>query len=242
MKIGVVIPTLDEAGAIEAALRSLGAAGPGDGAELAASLVEVEVVVADGGSRDDTCARARMAGARVIDLPRDPTQGRARQLQAGFTACAGDAVLFLHADTRLPEGWALAVKRALADPSIVGGAFRFRFDPQEGVSPLLRLIEWGARLRAALFALPYGDQALFVRRPALEKMGGVPQAPFMEDLDLVRAMKRHGRIARLPEPATTSSRRYREAGVLRTFARNLVSLLAWRLGLDRARVAAWYRR
>jgi hypothetical protein len=150
--------------------------------------------------------------------------------------------LFLHADTRLPAGWAGAVKAALADPRVVGGAFRFQFEPAEGGAPLLRAIEWGARLRAALFRLPYGDQALFVRRAALERMGGVPQAVFMEDLDLVAAMKRHGRLALLAAPARTSSRRYRDRGVLRTFGRNALALLAWRLGLPRERVAAWYRR
>jgi len=244
VKIGVVIPTLDEASAIEGALGSVGRAGPGDGAaDLPESKgIEIEIVVADGGSRDDTCARARRAGARVIELPRDPSRGRARQLQAGFAACTGDVVLFLHADTRLPESWAGAVSAALADPGVVGGAFRFQFDPAEGGSARLRAIEWGARLRAALFRLPYGDQALFVRRAALERMGGVPQAVFMEDLDLVAGMKRHGRLALLAAPAPTSSRRYRAGGVLRIFARNALALLAWRLALPRDRVAAWYRR
>jgi hypothetical protein len=133
------------------------------------------------------------------------------------------------------------VRDALADPAVAGGAFRFRFDRAEGLSPALRGIEWGARLRVALFGLPYGDQAIFVRRRVLEAMGGVPRVPLMEDLDLVRGLRRHGRLARLALPATTSSRRYRARGVGRAFLRNLGALLAWRLGLDRARVAAWYR-
>ena len=273
MKLGVVIPTLDEADAVEAALRSVAGSGPGDGAPDKAGLetaglgspctepVEIEIVVADGGSADDTCQRARRLGAemaaeavagesrpdarvreaRVIELPADRGAGRARQLQAGFEACSGDAVLFLHADTRLPAGWAGAVCDALADPGVVGGSFRFRFDPSDGLSLGLRVIEWGVRLRVALFGLPYGDQAIFVRRPVLETMGGVPQTPMMEDLDLVDAMKRQGRMARLTAAATTSPRRYRENGVLRTFLRNLTALTAWRLGFDRARVAAWDR-
>ena len=98
-----------------------------------------------------------------------------------------------------------------------------------------------ARLRVALFKLPYGDQALFVRRAALQAMGGVPQVPIMEDLDLVRAMRRRGRVAALPLRATTSSRRYLSAGVWRTVARNAIASLAWWLGWDRERVAAWYR-
>jgi glycosyltransferase involved in cell wall biosynthesis len=276
VKLGVVIPTLDEAESVEAALRSVVGAGPGDDAPRAsrsedpgsgpAEPVEIEIVVADGGSRDDTCPRVRRWGAemtaaataertgapshppprgpsdvRVLELGRDATAGRSGQLQAGFEVCGGDAVLFLHADTRLPVGWAEAVRDALADPAVAGGAFRFAFDPSEPISPALRLIEWGAHLRVALFGLPYGDQAIFARRRVLEAMGGVPQAPLMEDLDLVRGLKRHGRLVRLPLPATTSARRYRAGGVGRTFLRNLGALLAWRLGLDRARVAAWYR-
>jgi glycosyltransferase involved in cell wall biosynthesis len=245
VKLGVVIPTLDEADAVEPALRSVVDSGPGDG------VLELEIVVADGGSRDETCLRARTWGSemaadgllhtpaigtlhtRVIELSRDREAGRARQLQAGFEACGGDAVLFLHADTRLPSGWAADVCRALADPAVVGGAFRFRFDPAEmaeGRTLGLRIIEWGAHLRVALFGLPYGDQAIFARRRALEAIGGVPQVPMMEDLDLVAALKRLGRLARLPAPATTSPRRYREHGVLRVFIRNSLALSAWRLG------------
>jgi len=267
VKLGVVIPTLDEADAVEAALRSVAGADPGDDAPAATASrsappvpaggdpMEIEIVVADGGSRDDTCQRARSwrpertaatdAGAvgapRVIELPRDPAAGRARQLQAGLEACGGDVILFLHADTRLPPGWAGAVRRARADPEVAGGAFRLRFDPAEGRSLALRAVEWGARLRVALFGLPYGDQAIFVRRPVLEAIGGVPRAPIMEDLDLVHAVKRHGRLARLDAPATTSPRRYRANGVPRTFLRNAVALGAWRLGVDRERVAGWYR-
>ena len=108
-----------------------------------------------------------------------------------------------------------SVRAALADPRVVGGAFRLRFESR---SPALRLIEWGARLRVALWRLPYGDQALFVRRSVLEELGGVPQAPIMEDLDLVRSLQRRGRIACLPLAVTTSARRYRAHGTLRGFA------------------------
>ncbi|NNL65994.1 MAG: glycosyltransferase family 2 protein, partial [Myxococcales bacterium] len=215
MKIGVVIPTLDEAQTVETALRSVVGEGSSDDA--------VEVIVVDGGSRDETCARARKAGARVIETSSSGTAGpaasRARQLQAGFEACEGDAVLFLHADTVLPEGWAGLVGEALADPGVAGGAFRFRFDPAEGTSAWLRAVEWGARQRVAWLGLPYGDQGIFARRSVLERMGGVPQVAIMEDLDLVDGIKRHGRLARLDAPATTSSRRYRAHGALRTFGR-----------------------
>ena len=222
MALSVVIPALDEGDCIEAALASASAPG-------------VEVLVVDGGSHDDTVARARGRGARVLFS----APGRARQLDAGVQAATGDVLLFLHADTLLPPGFDAAVMRALADPGVAGGAFRFRFDQR---SLALRAVEWGARLRVSLFRLPYGDQALFLRRHVLEALGGVPQVPILEDLDLVRGIRRAGRLALLELPATTSARRYEAHGVLRTMLRNWIATGAWAAGVDRSRVAAWYRR
>jgi rSAM/selenodomain-associated transferase 2 len=222
VRIAVVIPTLQEQDRIAHAIESARAPG-------------VEIIVADGGSRDATRERAVAAGARVVAA--EP--GRARQLSAGARATEAEVILFLHADTRLAPGWADAVSAALADPDVVGGAFGFRF-AEPGLA--LRLVEWGVRARLALAGLPYGDQALFARRSALEAIGGVPDVPIMEDLDLVRALRRRGRLALLKLPATTSARRYLERGVARTVAKNALALLGWALGLDRARIAAWYRR
>jgi rSAM/selenodomain-associated transferase 2 len=222
VKIAVVIPALNEVARIAGAIES-------------ASAPDVEVLVVDGGSRDGTPRRAAAAGAGVLESP----PGRARQLEAGVRATRSDAILFLHADTRLPPGFDAAVRASLEDADVVGGAFRFRFDAR---SVSLRLVEWGARLRVALFGLPYGDQALFVRREVLERIGGVPQAPIMEDLDLARALRRCGRLAQLPLPATTSARRYLAGGVFKTMARHWAAAAAWLLSLDRERIAAWYQR
>ncbi len=218
----MVIPALDEAERVAGAVESARAPG-------------VEVLVVDGGSADSTASVAAAAGARVVVS----APGRARQLARGAHEARGEAILFLHADTRLPAGWSLAVRAALRDPAVVGGAFRFRFDER---SAGLRFVEWGARLRVSLLKLPYGDQALFARRSALEAIGGVPQAPVMEDLDLVAALRRRGRLALLGLPATTSARRYLSGGVARTMARHWLAAGAWRLGIDRSRVAAWVRR
>lgn len=243
MKIAVVIPALDEAERVAEAVESArAAADPGPSAAPGAD--GVEVVVVDGGSRDDTARRAVAAGARVIEAP----AGRAGQLAAGARATGGDVVLFLHADTRLPGGWVRAVHTALREPEVVGGAFALRFDrgarrdaraPRAG--GVLGLIEGGARLRGRLLSLPYGDQGLFVRRSVLEAIGGVPQVPILEDLDLVAALKRRGRLALLPLAVESSARRY-EGRPLRQMLRNWLALAAWALGVDRRRIAGWYGR
>lgn len=222
VNIAVVIPALDEASEIEKAVSS--AAGP-----------DVDVIVVDGGSRDGTREAARSAGARVLNAQR----GRARQLQVGFEASKSDVVLFLHADTCLPGGWEAAVAAALENPETVGGAFRLEFD-ERGLR--MRILEWAARLRIALFAFPFGDQGIFVRRSVLDEIGGVPDVPIMEDADMVRDMKRLGRLALLPISATTSARRYREGGIARTSVIHFFALAAWGVGIDRGRLAGWLDR
>jgi rSAM/selenodomain-associated transferase 2 len=224
VKLAVVIPALDEADWIAGAVTSATADG-------------VEVVVVDGGSRDDTADRAVAAGARVVRSE----SGRARQIQAGVDASTGSILLILHADTRLVPGYAEAIRRALQDPGVIGGAFRFQFDRGDGQAAALRFIEWGARLRVAAFGLPYGDQALFMRRSVLAKVGGIPQVPIMEDLDLVAALRREGRLAAISLPATTSARRYVTNGAWRTMGLHWLAAGAWALGIDRRRIAAWVR-
>jgi rSAM/selenodomain-associated transferase 2 len=221
VRIAVVIPALDEAETVEAAIASARSAD--------------EIVVVDGGSLDRTADRARAAGAQVLMSSR----GRARQLEAGWRATGAEVVLFLHADTRLPDGWAAAVRDALAAPDVAGGAFALRFDDR---SLAMRVVEWGAHRRAAVAGLPYGDQALFVRRRVLEAIGGIAPVPIAEDLDLVHALRAHGRLALLPLAVSTSARRYRKHGAFRTWLRHAVALVAWRVGVDRERIARWVRR
>lgn len=227
--IDVVIPTLDEGDWIAATLESL-FAGAGD--------AQLDVVVVDGGSRDRTRELAREFGARVFQS----APGRARQLQAGLEATAGEVVVFVHADTRLPRGWAAALTRALARPGCVAGAFDFAFEHVPASPGSLAWVEWGTRLRARWLGLPYGDQALFARRRELEAIGGVPQTSLMEDLDLVVRLRRRGAFTLLPLAVHTSPRRHLEHGVWRSAARHAIALLAWRLGAPRARLREWLGR
>ncbi len=220
MTISVVIPALEEAARIRRAVECVAGTG-------------VEVIVVDGGSRDETARLAREAGARVF-VAREGQRGRAHQLRLGGEKSTGDVILFLHADTVLAAGWREAVEHALSDPGCAGGAFSLRFAARGGRE---RWVEGWVALRVALFDLPYGDQAIFLRREVMMEMGGVPSVPIMEDLDLVRAIKRAGRLEILALPATTSSRRYRDRGTLRTIFWHQIALIGWLLDWDRAWLA-----
>lgn len=222
MSVSVVIPALDEAERIAATV-------------AAAKAPDVEVLVVDGGSSDDTAAAATRAGARVLAAPR----GRGAQLAAGAAAARGDILLFVHADTRLPAGFADAARAALAAPGVAIGAFRLGID-----APGLRFrcVELLVRLRCALFGLPYGDQALFVRAGLYRELGGFAQLPAMEDFDFVLRARRRGRVAMAPLAVRTSPRAWRRHGVLRLSALNLFCAVACRCGVPVARVASWRRR
>jgi rSAM/selenodomain-associated transferase 2 len=220
--VSVVIPTLDEAERI--ALTVAAAVAPG-----------VEVLVVDGGSADGTVAAAERAGARVLTAPR----GRGAQLAAGAAAARGEILLFVHADTRLPAGFAAAARATLSGPRIALGAFRLGID-----APGLRFrcVELLVRLRCALFGMPYGDQALFVRRELYGELGGFANLPAMEDFDFVLRARRRGRVAMAPLAVRTSARAWRRHGVLRLSTVNLLCAIACRCGVPAARVAGWRQR
>ncbi|HET8645051.1 MAG TPA: TIGR04283 family arsenosugar biosynthesis glycosyltransferase [Vicinamibacteria bacterium] len=217
--ISVVIPALDEERAIAGAIGSVrDEAG--------------EVIVADGGSADGTCAVAEAAGAVVVAGPR----GRGAQLDQGARAARGEWLLFLHADTRLQPRWSAAL-RAL-EPDVAGGAFRLAIDSPR---PAFRVIELGARLRCRFLRLPYGDQALFARREAYQHIGGFRPLPLMEDVDFVRRLRGAGRLALLPQPALTSPRRWEARGVLRGTLRNWRVMALYALGRSPESLARIYR-
>jgi len=217
--LSVVIPTLNEAARIGPSIRAV--LRPG-----------VEVIVADGGSTDGTREMASASGARVIDAP----PGRGPQLNAGAAHAGEPFLLFLHADTLLPPDYTDAVRRVLMDPGVAVGAFRLRVD-RPGL--LMRLVETGIRIRCALFRMPYGDQALFLRAESFRRLGGFAEISLMEDVDLVRRAGAIGSIRIAPEAVVTSGRRWDSAGVLRMTLINLSCLLGFRLGIPTARLKTW---
>ena len=222
MRISVVIPTLNEALELPqtlARLQGLGAVS--------------EVIVADGGSRDETVELARAGGARVVLSPR----GRGRQLREGAAVATGDAILLLHADTWMPPGGDVALIEVLAKPGAVAGAFLKRFREGHWLMAGSRL---KCRIRMSTLNFAYGDQALFVRRDILERIGGVPAVPLMEEHELCRLLGQQGRLGLASATVLTSARRFRDRGVLRTYARMIAIEIRWRLGASPERLAAAY--
>jgi rSAM/selenodomain-associated transferase 2 len=221
--LSAVIPTWNAAGTLPATLAGLQAAGS-----------VREVIVADGGSSDETAAHARGAGARVIVAPR----GRGSQLAAGAAAAAGDWLLFLHADCRLEPGWEDAVGTFLTAPRARSRAGYFDLALDDG-APSARRLERLVAWRCRILALPYGDQGLLIARTLYDAIGGFSPLPLMEDVDLVRRLGRR-RLARIGARCIASARRYRRDGYLRRPLRNLLCLSLYLTGVPAQHIARLY--
>lgn len=206
MRLSIIVPALDEASQIVAALEALAPLRAGGH----------EVIVVDGGSADGTRELAAALADRVLQAPR----GRARQMNAGAAIATGDVLVFLHADTRLPPDAAPLVLEALASRG--WGRFDVRI---EGRSPLFAVVAFCMNWRSRLSGIATGDQAMFVRREVFAAAGGFADIPLMEDIALSARLKRFSPPACLPQRAVTSGRRWERRGVLRTI------VLMWRLRL-----------
>ena len=190
---------LNEAANLRACLDSAFAAGG-----------EVDVIVVDGGSADGSVDIARGTAATVLS---SSVAGRAHQLNLGASRSQGNVLLFLHADTVLPPGWLTALKEALRhDASVVGGGFRRRFTHS---SVFLRFTCWLAGWRVRWWGCLLGDQAMFVRRPAFDAVGGFPAIRIFEDVELSLRVRKFGRIVLLPPCVISSGRRFDRRGPLR---------------------------
>ncbi len=197
----IILPVYNEAGVLGKTLSGL----PRD--------VDLEIIVVDGGSTDGTGDVAgNFSGVRLLQAPR----GRGSQMNAGAKIARGRFLIFLHADTCLGPEHLAALRRAAADPKFAAGAFKLHLAPSV---PALRLISWGANLRGSLFGLPYGDQALTLKRDLFQTLGGFSlRRP--EDLDLVIRLRRHTRIRILTPPVASSGRKWLRQGYFYTTLRN----------------------
>ncbi|NBC00101.1 MAG: glycosyltransferase [Bacteroidetes bacterium] len=220
MHLSVIIPTLNEAAQLPRTLQS-----------VVRQDHACEVIVVDGGSTDGTRAVASEA-ARLLEAPR----GRAQQMNAGARAATGAALLFLHADTRLPPRAFAQIRQTLQTPGTEAGAFRLTFDRS---SPLLDFYAWCTRW--PLPQICFGDRGLFMTRAAFEAVGGFPDQPMFEDLALVCALHRRGGFRFLDMAVTTSARRFSAMG---TFKQQLLNAFLWTrymTGADPQALTRYYR-
>ena len=221
MNISVIIPVLNEEKTIAATLHAL------------LNLRPHEIIVVDGGSDDRTGETSRQLGAKVLSAER----GRAWQMNYGARCATGEVLLFLHADTKLPDSAFQDIAAALGESRCAGG----RFDVElEGRHWMLKIVGALINYRSRATKVSTGDQALFVRREIFERMGGFPDIPLMEDIALCRSLKRLGGIACLRSRVVTSARRWESDGVWRTIFRMWTLKFLYLAGVSPARLKQFY--
>jgi rSAM/selenodomain-associated transferase 2 len=240
MKVSVVIPVLNERDSLPATIAAL----------RACRGIE-EIIISDGGSTDGTADWVR---AQQDLLLVDSARGKGPQLNSGAARAIGDVLLFLHADCALSPAALNALHSALSDagrsgpqistprasiPKPLGGAFYLRFAESRPRS--LRLVAWGINLRARLRGSATGDQGIFVLRDVFHSIGGAPDWPLFEDVELVRRIKTAGKFVVLKTPLTVSGRRYIEHGVFRTALLIYSLRFAYWLGVPPQRLKSWFR-
>lgn len=225
MKISIIIPALHEGEQINEALNSL---------KAAASGIPYAVIVADGDPAGGTIRHITDSRVMTLTAPK----GRARQMNAGAARASGDILLFLHADTHLPHNVFFKIMAALSDGRFIGGAFDLGIRNGRRIFQIIgRCASWKHRLTR----VPYGDQAIFMLRHYFEKMGGYPEIPLMEDVELMKRVKRQGgRIIILPQLVMTSSRKWQEDGVAYTIVRNWMIQTLYLLGVPADRLVKYY--
>ena len=223
MRFSIIIPVLNEEAILEEHLAHL---------TRQCTDHECELLIVDGGSSDATIAIAQRYG-QVLQSPR----GRARQMNAGAAAASGDVLLFLHADTRLPDDALSAIERALASSRVVGGAFRICFNCD--LWPY-RVVAFATNLRSRARTLFTGDQAYFIRATSFYTIGGYPDQPLMEDLEIINRLRNIGKVVLLPQYVTTSARRHQKIGLMRSVLFMWYLRTLYRCGVSPVRLQRMY--
>jgi rSAM/selenodomain-associated transferase 2 len=223
-RISIIMPVLNESANLQRAIESTQ---PSD---------NIEVIVVDGGSTDDTCQVAAALGVQVIVSP----AGRSKQMNLGAAAATGDILLFLHGDSRLPLGFDRLIRQVMCRKEApIAGAFRLGIDaPQRS----LRWVERGVNWRSQVCQMPYGDQGIFLSAKVFQEIGGFPDLPIMEDFELIRRLRQRGKISIVPQPVMTSARRWLQKGILKTTSINQLMVVGYLGGVSPARLVALYRR
>ncbi|MEQ1908847.1 MAG: TIGR04283 family arsenosugar biosynthesis glycosyltransferase [Vicinamibacterales bacterium] len=220
--IAVIVPVLNDSDALGGLLADL------------APDPDFELIVVDGGQDQ---AVERLLSSRPATRLIHAGAGRGRQMNAGAEVTSATWLLFVHADSRLPYGWASAL--AGSNTTVAGGWFRFALDDTAWQARIVeRLVAW----RISMFGLPYGDQGLFVRRSIFDQLGGFRDWPLMEDVDFVRRLSAAGQVVELPMALRTSARRWRRDGWFRRSARNSLLVALYFAGVAPRRLARWYAR
>jgi uncharacterized protein len=257
-KLSIIMPVLNEADQIAAILKQIKA-------QVQLSQVQslVEILIVDGGSQDHTVELAKHELAKhelakhelakhevlqqsdpaPIHIPIDITviessPGRAKQMNAGAQMARGEILLFLHADTQLPDDFWQQIETTLATENVIAGAFELTII---GESLGLRWVERGVRWRSHLLQLPYGDQAIFLRSAVFWQLGGFAEMPIMEDFELIQRLKKQGRVAIAPAAVQTSARRWQKLGIFKTTVINQVMIVGYRLGIPLESLTKLYR-
>ncbi len=224
--ISVVMPVLHEEAGINSVISHLRELGPRD---------SFEIIVVDGDPGGGTVRAIADTAVRTLSAE----QGRARQMNRGAGIARGDVLLFLHADTRLPPGALSLIHVALCDSRVVAGAFDLGIDTDRGI---FRITEKYVFLRTRLTRVPFGDQAIFIRKGYFDRIGGYREIPIMEDVELMtRIRKGGGQIRVIPAKVRTSPRRYYREGIVYGTLRNWLLQILYALGVPPERLARWYR-
>lgn len=223
IKISVIIPVLNEAKAIKNVLFNL------------QSYPELEIIVVDGSSEDETVAISESFGYKVLSSCR----GRSIQMNTGARIATGDILLFLHGDTILPTNFPSMILAAIQKPGTVGGAFELAIDAKvKGIRLVEKMVNW----RSHFLSLPYGDQAIFIKAEIFNKIGGFPIQPIMEDFVFIRQLRKIGKIAIITKPVITSGRRWQQLGIVKTTLINQLMVVGYYLGVSPEKLAAFYRK
>lgn len=223
LNISVIIPTLNEAEHLPRTLERL------------ANTRDLDIIVADGGSTDGTGEIAKSFQVTFMQCPK----GRALQMNCAARSASGAILIFLHADTLLPQNWRQDVCEALSEDTICAGAFSLKI---QGNGTGLRAVEALADFRSRAFSLPYGDQAIFVKREIFDDLGGFAEIPVMEDFEFMRRLRTRGKIRILQAAVITSGRRWEKLGVVRTTIINQMMILGYYLGVAPDILEKFYRK